>query len=86
MANFNSVNSDDVRRIASMSDAELKQKLSALLQSSNGSALGKLLANINIESLKKQLTEKRPDDLAALVNKLGNLDPSFVNRLKDLIK
>lgn len=86
MANFNSVNSDDVRRIASMSDAELKQKLSALLQSSNGSALGKLLANINIESLKKQLTEKRPDDLAALVNKLGNLDPSFVNRLKNLIK
>ena len=86
MNNSNRINSDDIRRVASMPDEELKQKLSQLINSSNGSAIGKMLSNINIDALKKQLQTKNPNELAGFMNKLGNIDPSFINRLKDALK
>ncbi len=86
MNNSNRISSEDVRRVAEMSDEQLKEKLSQLSSSSGGSALGKMLSNLNIDMLKKQLQTKNPDDLANLMNKLGSLDSSFVNRLKALLK
>ena len=86
MNNPNRISSDDVRRIASMSDEQLKQKLSELINSSKGSALGKMLSNVNIDMLKKQIQSKKPDELAGFMNKLGSIDSSFINRLKDTLK
>ena len=86
MNNSNRISSEDIRRVAEMSDEQLKEKLSQLSSSSGGSALGKMLSNLNIDMLKKQLQTKNPDDLANLMNKLGSLDSSFVNRLKTLLK
>ena len=86
MNNSNRISSEDIRRVAEMSDEQLKEKLSQLSSSSGGSALGKMLSNLNIDMLKKQLQTKNPDDLANLMNKLGSLDSSFVNRLKALLK
>ena len=86
MNNSNRISSEDIRRVAEMSDEQLKEKLSQLSSGSGGSALGKMLSNLNIDMLKKQLQTKNPDDLANLMNKLGSLDSSFVNRLKALLK
>ena len=86
MNNSNRISSEDIRRVAEMSDKQLKEKLSQLSSSSGDSALGKMLSNLNIDMLKKQLRTKNPDDLANLMNKLGSLDSSFINKLKALLK
>lgn len=78
----NKITPDDIKRVASLSDSEMKRKLNEISSSLSSSAVGKMLSDVNLDSLKNQIQTKNPDDLAKFINKLGKMDQGLVDKIK----
>lgn len=82
----NKINSDDIKKVASMSEAEIKRKLNEVLSSSNSGMIKKLLSNVNPELIKKQVQTKNHDELAKFMNSIGKIDSGVIDKIKDVLK
>jgi|GEM_PF-2670389 len=86
MKPVNKISAEDLKKLAAMSDADIERKLKNVISSTNGNALKSLLSNIDVASIKKQIQGKSPENFSKLIDTLGNLDDSLIEKIKNQLK
>lgn len=85
MNSANKITQDDIKKITSMSNSEIEQKLREILSGSKNGALKKMISGIDIAAMKKKLESAGKSDIDKFMSGLGKIDPSLINKIKDAI-
>ena len=83
MNNVNKISQEDIKKITSMSNAEIEKKLKGILSDSKNGALKKMLSGVNIEGLKKKLQSSSKEEIDGFMGVLSKLDPALISKIKD---
>ena len=83
MNNVNKISQEDIKKITSMSNAEIEKKLKGILSDSKNGALKKMLSGVNVEGLKKKLQSSSKEEIDAFMGVLSKLDPALISKIKD---
>ena len=83
MNSVNKISQEDIKKITSMSNAEIEKKLKGILSDSKNGALKKLLSGVNVEGLKKKLQSSSKEEIDGFMGVLSKLDPALIKKIKD---
>jgi len=79
----NKISQEDIKKITSMSNAEIEKKLKGILSDSKNGALKKMLSGVNVEGLKKKLQSSSKEEIDGFMAVLSKLDPALIKKIKD---
>ncbi len=80
---MNKISQEDIKKITSMSNAEIEKKLKGILSDSKNGALKKMLSGVNVEALKKKLQSSNKEEIDGFMGVLSKLDPALISKIKD---
>ena len=83
MNSVNKISQEDIKKITSMSNAEIEKKLKGILSDSKNGALKKMLSGVNVEGLKKKLQSSSKEEIDGFMGVLSKLDPALIKKIKD---
>ncbi|MFA7636891.1 MAG: hypothetical protein WCX81_03915 [Monoglobales bacterium] len=83
MNNTSKITQEEIRKVASMSNADIERKLKSILDGSKNSAMKKMLSGIDIESFKRKLQSSSKEEIESFMGIIGRLDPAIINKIKD---
>ena len=86
MNSNNKITRDDIKKITAMNNSEIEKKLKEILADSKSGALKKMLAGIDISSMKKKLQSAGSSEIDGLMGMLGKIDPALIGKIKDALK
>lgn len=83
MNSVNKISQEDIKKITSMSNAEIEKKLKGILSDSKNGALKKMLSGVNIDGLKKKIQSSSKEEIDGFMGVLSKLDPALISKIKD---
>ncbi len=86
MKSSDKINTNDLQKVMSMSNAEIESKLKDILSTTNVGNLKKLIENADIAALKEKLQSKDQKDLTKIAGQMSKLNPELIKKIKDAIK
>ncbi len=86
MKSSDKINTNDLKKVMSMSNGEIENKLKGILSTTNVGSLKKLIENADIPALKEKLQGKDQKELSKIAGHMSKLDPELIKKIKDAIK
>lgn len=86
MKSSDKINTNDLQKVMSMSNAEIESKLKDILSTTNVGSLKSLIENADIAALKEKLQSKDQKELNKIAGHMSKLNPELIKKIKDAVK
>lgn len=86
MKSSDKINTNDLKKVMSMSNEEIEGKLKDILSTTNVGNLKSLIESADIAALKEKLQSKDQKELNKIAGHMSKLNPELIKKIKDAVK
>jgi len=86
MKSSDKINTNDLKKVMSMSNTEIEEKLKDILSTTNVGNLKALIESADIAALKEKLQAKDQKELNKIAGHMSKLSPELIKKIKDAVK